>query len=76
MPQGHLRNAGRSAPATGAKARVSKCEHTNSLQRTSENGLNRNGLDLVLMERSKDHVPGAVTPRANPNVYHRPKHTH
>ena len=28
------------------------------------------------MARSKDHVPGAVTPRASPNVYHRPKHTH
>ena len=28
------------------------------------------------MARSKDHVPGEVIPRANPNVYHRPKHTH
>ena len=28
------------------------------------------------MARSKDHAPGEVIPRANPNVYHKPKHTH
>jgi len=28
------------------------------------------------MERSKDRVPEEVIPRANLNVYHKPKHTH
>ena len=28
------------------------------------------------MARSKDRVPEEVIPKANPNVYHKPKHTH